>query len=186
MATLKDTLANLDKRIPGVADRITMIDAINIALSEIGKVTKVDDTLDVVADQLTYALPTGVMNVVRVQVATDSSEDAFQTDYSWQEVNGSLYFPLELDYTAGTKIRIFYNDTHDTVSADADVVNDGIPQALLCAIAAYRYIMLDYHSQQNIGLKDKDILQMMMLEMQTAKATYKVQRIYRDPKLASL
>ena len=182
MATLSTMLANLDRRIPGVADRITMIDAINIALSEIGKVTKLDETLDVVDNQLTYTLPSGVRNVVRVQVAADSSEDEFKTLYNWKEIGGKLYFPGELGYDAGVKIRVFYNDAHDSVSADTDTIDDSIPESLLCAIAAYRYTLLDYQSQQNIGIKDKDILQMMLSEMQAAKATYRVQRLPKDPK----
>jgi hypothetical protein len=186
MATLSSILASLDRRIPGVADRITMIDAINIALSEVGKVTKVDENLVVEPNQHQYVLPEGVRNVVRVQIAVDKSEQLFYTDYSWQELEGSLYFRNDLGYSPGNKIRIFYNDAHDSVSEDDDEIDDCIPESLLCAIAAYRYALLDYQSQQNLGVKDKDILQMMLSEMQSAKATYRVQRMSKDPRLGAL
>lgn len=182
MTTLATVLAELERRIPGTADSTTLKDAVNIALSEIGSVTKVDESLTVVDNQTEYSLPSGVINVVRVQIANGKSTDYnYTTIFTWREINGKLYFPDELGFSAGNKIRIYYNDTHDEVLNDEDIIDDDIPIPLLCSIAAYRYEFLKYYDQSNIGVKDDGILVSLRDEMYTAKSKYRVNRMYRDP-----
>ena len=182
MATLNTILVALDRRIPGAAERIDMVDAINIALSEIGYVTKVDETLAVVDNQTEYTLPSGVTDVVRVQIADSSTADYdYTTCFNWREVDGSLYFPSELGYDAGNTIRIYYNDIHDDVADDTDTVDDDIPIPLLVAIAAYRYEFIKYQDHSNISVKDESILTLLQNEMYASAGRYRVNRMHRDP-----
>jgi len=182
MATLTTILTQLDRRIPGKADRIEMVDAINVALQEIGKVTKIDATLTVTNDATTYSLPSGVRNVVRVEVARGTSSDTtYDKVGNWREVEGTIYLAKELPYTTGNTIRIYYNDTHDSVSDDTDTISDDVPIALICAIAAYRYEYTKFYNQANMGLKDQTILETLRAEMMLAKSAYRVKKMARDP-----
>jgi len=185
MTTLADVLRNLEMRIPGTATHETMVDAVNTALSEIGKVTRVDDTMVVVPNQMEFELPTGVNNVVRVQVSVDSTNEYFTTVFNWREVGGYIYFPGQLGYTAGNTIRVYYNEIHEIVDDDADEIAEGIPMPLICAIAAYRYALLNYQNLSNLGVKDKDILNMLMTEAHEAKLNHRVKKMKRDPILGS-
>jgi hypothetical protein len=186
MTTLSTILTGLDRRIPGSADRITMVDAINIALGDLGKVTKVDETLVVVDNQKTYSLPSGVTNVVRVKIATDSSEAEFDINYDWTEIDGSLYFNYELGYDAGNKIVIYYNDVPDEVVDDTDTISDDIPLALIVAEARYWYEQINFMDQSNLSAKDEAILEQLSSERNMARQTYRVRRMSKDPRLGSV
>lgn len=182
MTTLADIKTALERRIGQTVDATNEVSAINIALEEIGNVTKVDETLTVVNDQTEYSLPSGVSNVVRVQIANSSSADYdYTTIFTWRETNGKLYLPDELGFDAGNKIRIYYNDTHDAVSNDADTIDDDIPIPLLIAIARYWYEVIEYQEHRNISTKDNAILDMLRTDMYTAISKYRVNRMYRDP-----
>jgi hypothetical protein len=186
MATLQTVLVALERRIPGAADREDMVDAINIALSEVGHVTLVDETLTVVDDQTEYDLPSGVANVVRVQIANSSTTDYdYATIFTWREINGKLYLPDELGFSAGNKIRIYYNNTHDSVEDDTDTISDDIPIPMLVKMARYEYEFIQYQDQSNMGAKDEAVLERLLIEKMTAQQNYRINRIPRDPILGS-
>lgn len=186
MATLQTVLVALERRIPGAADHIDMVDAINVALSEVGHVTQVDETLTVSDNTTEYSLPSGVSNVVRVQVKNSASADYdYTTVYNWREVNGYLYLPDELSFDEGRTIRLYYNDTHDSVEDETDTISDDVPIPLLTAIAAYRYEYAQFYSEQNLGVKDQGILDRLQADMYAAQQRYRVNRMYRDPILGS-
>jgi hypothetical protein len=182
MTTLVNAIASLERRIPGKADHIDMLNAINVALNEIGFVTQVDETLTVVADQTEYALPTGVGNVVRVEIANSTSGDYDYTRvYTWKEINGYLYFPSNLGFSTGNKIRIYYNGIHADVEEDTDTIEEGIPIPLLMAEAHYWYEKLQYMEQSNMGAKEETILQRLDSERLAAWQRYRVRRLMKDP-----
>jgi hypothetical protein len=186
MTTLIDVIRGLDRRIPGNADRIDMVDAINIGLSELGYVTQMDTTLTVVDNQTEYTLPSGVYNVVRVQIATSNTDDyGYVTVYNWREVNGAIHFTDELPHTAGYTIRLYYNALHDEVEDDTDTVSDDIPLPLLIAEARYWFEQITYMDMANLGAKEESTLERLSTERLMARQRYKVNRIPRDPVLGS-
>ena len=89
MTKLREVIRYVETRIPGLADRTKLVEAVNAALMEIGRVTKTDETLVVEPNKAVYTLPSGVSNIVRVQVAADKSEREYMTHYHWQEVSGN-------------------------------------------------------------------------------------------------
>lgn len=165
------------------AIREEMVQAINAALEEIGMITQVDDTsLTVVDNQTEYTLPSGVANVVRVEVATSGDADYdYHKLFSWREINGKLYFDDELGFTAGRKIRIFYNGEHDAVSADADTIDEAIPMPLVGAAAGYWLALQKHMTFGNSNEKTSDALTLAQNERDRAFMRYKVTRLPRDP-----
>jgi hypothetical protein len=86
---------------------------------------QVDITLVTVADQEEYALPTGVSDVRRVEIA---QSDATPYDYlesrNWTETNGKLVFDTDsAPGTASMKIRITWAKPHAILSTDTGVVD---------------------------------------------------------------
>ena len=186
MATLQSVLVALDRRIPGAADREVMVEAINIALSEVGHITQVDETLTVTDNATEYTLPSGVYNVARVQVANSSTADYdYTTIFNWRETGGKLYLPDELNFSAGNKIRIYYNAPHDSVEDDADTISDDIPIPMLVKMAQYEYEFIMYQDEANMRSKDDAILERLMIEKINVRSNYKINRMPRDPILGS-
>lgn len=186
MATLQSVLVALERRIPGAADREVMIQAINIALSEVGHVTQVDETLTVTDDATEYTLPSGVANVVRVQIANSSTTDYdYTTIFTWREINGKLYLPDELGFSAGNKIRIYYNNIHDSVEDDTDTISDDIPIPMLVKMAQYEYEFIMYQDEANMRSKDDAVLERLMIEKMNVRSNYRINRMSRDPILGS-
>lgn len=181
MTKLREVIRYVETRIPGLADRTKLVEAVNAALMEIGRVTKTDETLVVEPNKAVYTLPSGVSNIVRVQVAADKSEREYMTHYHWQEVGGELHFPSSICTGPGNKIRLYYNADHDYVENDNDEISNQIPLALICGVSVYRYALANFESRQNQGVKDKDILSMLMAEAQAVKLHYRVNRMQRDP-----
>ena len=182
MTALSTVLTHLDRRIPGKPERIEMVDAINVALTEVGKVTKIDATLTVTENATSYSLPSGVHDVVRVEVARDTSSDTtYDIIGHWHEINGTIYLTQELPYSDGNTIRLYYNDSPDAVTDNTDTIDNAIPMDLLCAIAAYRYEYTKFYNQSNMATKDQGILESLRTEMMLAKSKYRVRRMSRDP-----
>jgi hypothetical protein len=109
--------------------REELVVALNMALSDIGPFTQINDTLVQVADQETYDLPSGVSNVTRVQMATAAAAPYqwSQPHMHWRELDGHLYLDqYHLADNAGDLIRLYYDAKHADVYDDTDVVSDRI------------------------------------------------------------
>ena len=187
---------DLRRRLWSKANKEELIDAINVALNNIGRVTLIDTSLTVVDNQLSYDLPStttydtdtkvytveSVRNVVRVQVATSTSGDYdYETVYNWREKGGDLIFQDELDYTAGRTIKVFYNMNHPRVDVIDDNISDDIPIPLIAATAAYYYYLKQY---ANGGTENKhlsNLLESARREKMEAEMKYRIRRINRDP-----
>lgn len=181
MATLADAIRDLHRRLGKTPDAEDMIDAINNALYDIGGNTQIDETLDVVDDQTEYDLPSGVYNVVKIEVANSAAHnDNYHEIERWHEANGKLYFPEELKYTAGNTIRIYYNAVPDAVEDNTDTIANDIPLPLLTAVAAYHYHWRKYQDRANLTVKDEAIMQKAMNDRQMAEARWRVHRLSRE------
>jgi hypothetical protein len=177
-----ETISAGDRYAISEANREDLIMAIQFALSDIGKITKVDESLTVVTNQTEYDLPSGVENVVRVEVAaSDSADYDYRTLFHWRVINGKIYFPDSIAIGSGNKIRIYYNDIHDALSNDIDTISDEIPMPLLGAVAAYNYAWQQFANQSNSNSKEDALLSRFMNDKAEAERKYRVKRIPRDP-----
>lgn len=98
--------------------------AINLAVADIGNVDQQSTSLTTVANQSSYTLPTGVYNVVKVEIAQDTSDpyDYMQV-YHYQEINGQLQFlPGHQPMLTGYIIRLTYNAPLAELNDDSDTL----------------------------------------------------------------
>lgn len=96
---------------------------INLTLKEECKYVATDTTLTVTDDTLEYALPDGVSNVLRVEVATSAdSPYNYKRNFWWREREGYIEFDEGREpITADMKIKIWYKKTPEDVDVDSDL-----------------------------------------------------------------
>jgi len=167
-------------------NREFVVQAINMALADMGPYTKTDDSLVVVNNYTEYTLPSGVSNVRRIEVAKSAS---VPYDYvklgSWKEINGKIYLPEELDYTAGRTIRLYYNESHDDVEDDTDVINDLYNRKRLACTAAYLGLAQRQMYTGNEDAKEQGILTYLLSQSRRLAMAYPVPKLERDTNKAS-
>jgi len=86
-------------------------------------VPKYDESLVVDTSVDTYTLPTGVSNVLKVEVAcNDTAPYVYETNYWWREINGKLEIRdgIFLDDNA-KKIRLTYAAYHGEIDDSTDI-----------------------------------------------------------------
>jgi len=180
--TLLCATGDIYAAIPKDFPKGVMIESINQALLEIGKLPKTDVTLPTVAYQEEYALPTGVDDVKRVEIA-HSLVTPFQyvPHQNWKEREGKLVFDTFYEpAAAGYKIRLSYNVDHAEVDADANVISDLIHPHLLtwkAAVYALRWRMI--RNPEEVGGR---INEAMAQEARYARKAPK--KFRKDPKLS--
>jgi hypothetical protein len=110
-----------------VFPRWQLIQANNMALATT-PLLQTDITLVTVANQESYALPAGVFDVRRVEIAQSvTSPYSYARSYYWNEVNGVIYFDTgKKPAVTGYIIRLWYVGYHAELNADADVVNAAV------------------------------------------------------------
>ncbi len=125
----------------GTADypKASLIEAINMALYEIGPLPSIDVSLTTVEDQEDYTLPTGVYNIKKVELALNSTIPyGYVEHFGWHEIDGKIRFlPGRAPADTGYKLRLTYalNDVTD-LSADTDIISDYIHRDVLIWMAA--------------------------------------------------
>lgn len=123
-----------------------MVEAINQALIDIGKLPNTNTTLTTVTNQEEYTLPADVEDIKRVEIAHSLvAPYLFVPHVNWREREGKLVFDTDYEPAVdGYKIRLSYNEPHDTVSAGSDLIDDLIDRELLrwsAAVFALRWRM---------------------------------------------
>ena len=96
-------------------DRNDLRSAVNEACKSISPIFTSDETLIVVANSEEYTLPSGVLDVRRVEVAENTASPySYGVNPYWQVNGGTLRFHPDHvpDQGAGNKIRIWYAATH--------------------------------------------------------------------------
>lgn len=161
--------------------RADLLEAVNQALQEIGTVTQKNDTLMSIASTEEYTLPTGVVNVVRVEVAANSSAPyGWAANSRWIERGGSLIFDTgKSPSTASRMIRLWYNATPAPVLNDSDVISDYVPRERLAWTAAY-YATLGRTLQ--VGKDDPNLKNMAALfaaRLQEMAVRYPIRNMVR-------
>lgn len=102
--------------------------AINLALEDLKQFTQWDETTTTVALQEEYTLPTGVSNVVSVEIAQSLTSPYLYAEHRgfMETAGGKLRFVHHEPSLAGYKIRIGYNTTHPELSSLSDTIKPGI------------------------------------------------------------
>ena len=167
------------------ANREALVQAINQALLFMGEYTTLDETLTVTDNATEYTLPTGVSNVKRIETYTTSSAPyGFNPITTWREMGGKIYLPYELAYTAGLKLRIYYNKFHDHVHADTDTINDNYNLKRLAWTAAFHYYLNKMQYSGNSDERENILLTIAQQQAERLRVSFPVNHIERDPILA--
>lgn len=184
---------------PGAASRYAFCDkdwprdvlrnAINSALQTIGGVL---DTYTLaayvtVANQEAYALPTGVYNVKRVEIATTTSAPYYYKKHEhWTEKDGSIYLDTGFEETmAGYGIRLTYVVQPSELDDDADTISSYIhPDLLKWTAASYALSWRPYALGDTNALLERRLsyaLQMEEIMRQRHRLPSTVKDIHLSP-----
>ncbi len=130
--------------------RERIIRAVNEALDEIGRTPTTDTSL--AADgSVSYSLPAGVSELLRVDVDQGSDDEDWQEHRNWYVEGGTLYFDppdFEPDSDEGT-IRLTYLSDHSELSDDTDTLDRHIDDVWLAWAAAE--ILLEWRNDKRGG-----------------------------------
>ncbi len=145
--------------------------AVQASLQEIGELVTVDETLTTDTDDEVYTLPTGVYNILRVDVAgSDADPYQYAPSYYWRELNGYLYFiPSKKPGTDGYKIRLWYKAPHPDVFDDTDVINNSVDRSWL----KWASVMHVLRNSISVKGKDKAISLDLLNQALTKEAEYR-------------
>lgn len=165
--------------------REDIVQAVNQALRQIGAVTKIDDTLVIIANTQEYTLPMGVSNVTRIVIANDLNDPVeYHRSYSWHEYDGKLYIHEPILQAPGHTIRLYYDANPAQVNADTDIISDLIDRNRLYWTAAYHFfrnrLAIEGNQDQRVNL----LLQEAQAKTEQLARSRPVRRQELDAKLA--
>jgi hypothetical protein len=170
-----------------IVPRRILIQAVNVALEEMGEVGNVDESLTTVTNQVEYSLPTGVRNIKKVRVATATSEPyGWDKSYQWDEYDDKLVFDENnIPGSDGYIIQLFYNAPHAALDSDGDTINGRIPVVWLrweAAVHAFKIMYGD--SPSNPVVVDK--LSLALKQQAEMRARYMGRLTYKkEPRVSS-
>lgn len=111
--------------------RWLLIQAINQAANRM-RPPQQDTTLTVVDDQEEYTLPTGVYNVLTVEIATSLTTPLeYKQHYNWLEQGGKIRFIANRPTAAGATIRLGYLADHANIFSDTDTIDGTVDRTAL-------------------------------------------------------
>lgn len=160
--------------------------AVNQAVADL-LLPAIDTSLTVTDDTEAYALPSGVRNIVMVEVQNDDSEPyGWQLNQHWRETDGYLRFDDGYEPgDAGRTIRLTYNAAAAELTADASELDDRLEDALVIWKAAVN--ALRWKIQRHEG--DADWYAQMLNEALAMEQRYMGRRVSRTaqkaPRLAN-
>ena len=168
--------------------RYILQEAINYALSNIGDVPQLytNAAFITVADQINYDLPSGVYNVLKVEIARSTSTPYdFVEHKHWREIEDDIYFdensqPSEDDYP----IRLTYCVPPTSLTADSSAISDYIHIDRLkweAAVYALRWkLQMTGGDEQVIAT----VLQEALAMAEAMKHKHPVKHIMKSPHVA--
>ena len=145
--------------------------AIQASLQELGDIITVDETLTTNTDDEVYTLPTGVYNILRIEIASsDTAPYQYAPNFFWRELGGYLYFtPSKKPGTDSYKMRLWYKAPHGDVFDDTDVIDNAVDRSWL-KWAAVSHVLRNSISVKG---KDKSISVDMLNQALTKEAEYR-------------
>lgn len=141
--------------------RDALVAAVNAALSELGPYPTIttDAAFVTVADQEAYTLPTGVMDIRRVEIATNTEEPfGYIENNGWFESGGYLWFDMDTPSEDGYQIRLYHEEPHDRVEDDDDVISDLLHPDLVSWTAAVSALIMRSGVSENSEPHTKEML----------------------------
>jgi len=163
--------------------RWLLVQAVNRARGELIPMSQ-NATLVTVADQERYTLPAGVYNIKQVEIAEQLIDPfGFTPNYNWREFGGMLIFdPDHAPTLAGMAIYLHYQPYPTILTADADVIDNIIPQQALIWRAAVHCLR---HRFQRVGEDDPVVrtqLNEAIVEAERKAGQWKLPQVpARDP-----
>jgi len=122
--------------------RYVLMQMINTALADLGDLEAYDVSLVTVSGQESYDLPSGVRNILGVEVATSTTTPYnYKPHFNWREIDGDLFLDDGQEfYTDDYIIRLRYTAAHAALTTDAGEINAAVPIGLLKWAAAVHAI----------------------------------------------
>lgn len=191
-ATLSKTITAADEYAAFEGSKFekhNLVKAINSALGDLPQHTTYNTATPTVAGQEEYSLPTGVSNVVSVEIALDTNTPVkkYSRHRHWNETDaGKLRFLAYVPALTGYTIRIGYNSAHAERFADADVLNPGVKLERLKYEAA-AHALTDYLIRLDKQPSDDLITQAIQnaLDRANAQESHNVLRESKQPTLGA-
>lgn len=160
---------------------------VNVALQSISGLDYEDATLTTVADQMDYALPSGVYNVKRVEVAANTSApydyDVVDGAY-WRTVGTNISLAEGHQFTStGYYIRLTYNIPSTAITTDAGTIPDAVAIDWLKWAAAVHCLRWRMGRTKEDEPSVKEALALAMAEEAKAASIHQVRKgnIMRTP-----
>jgi len=142
--------------------RDTLIQAINLALLDLGNMPFEDTSLTTAAATREYTIPSAAKHDLRqvwIATSTDRPYDFFEWHY-WRQIHNKTTYDLE--FTAqppsGYTIRLVYTAPHPRVTGDSSTINDAVPLNYLIWRGAYHIYRRRLHQE---GREDKRWVELM-------------------------
>lgn len=154
--------------------RAELMRAINAALGEIGQSVSTNATLTGASGTYTYALPSGVSNIVRVTVDDE-------INFYWRERNGYIVFDKGKEPSGS--FTLWYIGRHAAVSADANTISADIEPTRLTWLAAYYAALNRMLNRPGDEPQWKAFLELAQMRNAELAARFPVKRMSRDPHL---
>lgn len=150
------------------------------------KYLQIDTSLTTTASTEIYALPSGVSDIRRVEIASSATQPYnYVKHFWWQEVGGNLYLDANLP-SAGMKIRLWYVAPHAEI-AESGTINAAIDLEFL----KWTSVVNLWREHVQIVERDNPIATDMLNEAKQNEATARVKAqgfhrkaMPRDPYLA--
>ena len=161
--------------------RFILRQAVNYALREAGGEDLQDTSLTSVTDQMTYDLPTGVFNVLRVEIATSTSSPyGYKPLNHWREINDDIAFDEGFQLkSAGYTIRLTYRIPFTELTADSSALPDLVDMNWVI------WAGVAYCLRWKMGLTDGDNASARMFLKESLENAEKMKRIYK-PKVQQM
>lgn len=151
-----------------------LIDAVNRALSDVGRIVMINSTLTAVTGTTEYTLPAGVQDVKSVRINGEKN-------FWWEEVNGKLRFDNGEPATGAT-VEIYYIGDHSSVSADADTINTMLNPSYVKWAAVEAFVSKRFRDDRS------EYVKYLLEKARMERISYSVsvnRSMQRDPKLPS-
>ena len=132
--------------------RFILRQAVNYALAEVDGEDLYNTATTSVADQANYDLPSGVYNVMRVELAASTSAPYYYRELNhWREINDDIFFEpgYEIGVT-GYTIRLTYRVPFAELTADSSTLPDLVDMKWL------KWTAVAYCLRWKLGLTDGD------------------------------
>ena len=191
------TVATLSKTVTA-ADRYAFCDkdwprdvlrrSVNQAIQSLGALPDLYTlaTFVTVANQEAYALPAGVYNVKRVEIATSTSTPYYYiTHHHWTEKDGYIYFDTGFEVAdAGYLIRLTYEVPSAELTTDAGMINNYIhPDLLKWEAAVNAYLWKQPNMGEGSAILERRLAYAVQMS-QMMKQLHKVPKMAKDVHLS--